>query len=171
MIDGKYILDAILSSMTKDEKVSLLAKLTTEVGNLQPDDETLTPGTEIPERKIEGERITVTLPEQPVLDEVADAEEPVTGEVEFAMVKNPKKKIEKKGAPKVSVGDNTFVDDGSLHKGEGYTPPPKPAAPRQRRPPAKKIKQTCKRCSKTYSVHSVDAREWYICPKCQGGRR
>ena len=161
MIDGKYILDAILSSMTKDEKVSLLAKLTTEVGNLQPEYAVLTPRTE-------DECVAFT---NPALDEIADTEEPVTGEVEFAMAKNPKKKIQKKSAPKVSIGDNTFVDDGSLHKGEGYTPPPKPVAPRQKRSPAKKVKQTCKRCNQTYSVHSVDAREWYICPKCQGGRK
>lgn len=161
MIDGKYILDAILSSMTKDEKVSLLAKLTTEVGNLQPQEPT--------EESVE--KLKNIVASNADGGDVQIVDEPATGEVEFAMSKNPKKKIQKKSAPKVSIGDNTFVDDGSLHKGEGYTPPPKPAAPRQRRPPAKKIKQTCKRCSKTYSVHSVDAREWYICPKCQGGRK
>lgn len=161
MIDGKYILDAILSSMTKDEKVSLLAKLTTEVGNLQPQEPT--------EESVE--KLKNIVASNADEEHVQIADKPTTGEVEFAMTKNTKKKNQKKSAPKVSVGDNTFVDDGSLHKGEGYTPPPKPTAPRQKRPPAKKIKQTCKRCSKTYSVHSVDAREWYICSKCYVGRR
>ncbi len=177
MIDGKYILDAILSSMTNDEKVSLLAKLTTEVGNLQPDDVTLAPGTEpehadfanpgnghIPERSIKGERITITLPEQPVLDEVTDAEEPVTGEVEFVMVRS--KKPIKKSASKPSVGDNLFTDDEGLHKGDDYTPPEKPKEPRQRRDPPKKVEQICKRCDDAVMVHEIEARDWFICGKC-----
>ena len=150
MIDGKYILDAILSSMTKDEKLSLMASLTTDVGGLQPDSP---------------KRVT---PEVVLEDMTIIMDEPIvktsSGEEEFVMVRS--RKTPKKSASKPPEADNLFADNEGLHKGEDYTPPEQPKEPRQRRDPPKKVEQICKRCDDAVMVHEIEARDWFICGNC-----
>ena len=62
---------------------------------------------------------------------------------------------------------NSFVDDGTESKGEEFATPDAPITER-RRPPTKKVSQTCSRCSKTFQVHPTHARERFVCDKCIG---
>ncbi len=62
---------------------------------------------------------------------------------------------------------NSFIDDGSEAKGEEFSTPDTPPTER-RRPPAKKVTQTCSRCGKTFEVHPTHARERFVCDKCIG---
>jgi hypothetical protein len=60
---------------------------------------------------------------------------------------------------------NKFEDDGSDHKDKQNATPDVELTER-RRPPFKKITQTCTRCDNTVETHPQFYREFYICDRC-----
>lgn len=69
----------------------------------------------------------------------------------------------------VKKRENLFTDDGVEHKDEQNTTPQIPLTERKR-PPVRKIPQTCSSCSKTSEVHPTHKRENFICDKCLSSR-
>ena len=60
---------------------------------------------------------------------------------------------------------NKFEDDGSDHKDKQNATPDVELTER-RRPPFKKITQTCTRCNNKVETHPQFHREFYICDRC-----
>jgi hypothetical protein len=60
---------------------------------------------------------------------------------------------------------NTFEDNGSEHQ-DKHNSTPAVELTERRRPPFKKVKQVCTRCSRTVETHPQHSREFYICDRC-----
>lgn len=129
------ILRAVLESMSKEQKEQLIAELIAEVGSLQPEKQ-------IPERKIEGERIIC---DEPVYDDI-----------------QPLKKMDFStdwgnsvdGKRPVRAQENTWSDTGE-ERDEEYDPSQYQKVPRSR-PNAKTkiVEKTCSVCNKKFDIDS-----------------
>jgi len=81
-------------------------------------------------------------------------------------IKKDKQKGETFGVPVTEMPRfNKFEDDGSDHKDKQNATPDVELTER-RRPPFKKIQQTCTRCDNTVETHPQFHREFYICDRC-----
>jgi len=61
--------------------------------------------------------------------------------------------------------ENKFIDEGTEHKDEQNMTPEIERTER-RRPPFKKIAQTCTRCGTDVETHPQFKRDFYVCDKC-----
>lgn len=69
----------------------------------------------------------------------------------------------------VKKRENLFTDDGVEHKDEQNVTP-QISLTERKRPPVKKVSQTCSSCNKTSEVHPTHKRENFICDSCLRAR-
>jgi hypothetical protein len=141
------MLEEFIKSLSDEQKRALIENLNSQLGV----QELKTPEPE-------------PLPATRVQESVRDVN------LDFSMNKDAKKESLGKKVPVTETKRfNSFTDDGTESKGEEFSTP-EVSLTERRRPPAKKVSQTCSKCGKTVEVHPTHAREWFSCDKCIGAR-